>query len=126
MTTSLPQNDPQSPAATPTPTERTTLVPKGREDRASAQKGLIEAIMQPYTLVSLVLIGGGLAISFIDPKGLVLLLVAGVIVLGLRLGYTTRQGVREGNDLQRRTITLLQQQNALLARQVPRDDEVRR
>ncbi|MBB5235990.1 hypothetical protein [Deinococcus budaensis] len=120
MTTSLPHNDPQS------PTERTTLVPKGREDRVSAQKGLIEVIMQPYTLVSLVLIGGGLAISFIDPKGLVLLLVAVVIVLGLRLGYTTRQGVREGNDLQRRTITLLQQQNALLARQVPRDDEGRR
>lgn len=124
MTTSLPQNDQQSPTVTPNATERTTLVPKGREDRASVQRNLIEAIMQPYTLVSLVLIGGGLAISFIDPKGLMLLVVAVVIVLFLRLGYTRRAALREGNDLQRRTITLLQEQNALLYRLARRGGEV--
>lgn len=126
MTTSLPQNDLQSPVATPNAPERTTLVPKSREDRAGVQKGLIEAIMRPYTLVSLVLIGGGLAISFIDPKGLVVLLVVVVTVLFLRLGYTRRAALREGNDLQRRIIALLQQQNALLVRQAPRDGEVER
>lgn len=126
MTTVQPQNDPQSHVAMPNVPDRTTLVPKGQEDRASTQKGLIEAIMQPYTLVSLVLIGGGLAISFIDPKGLVLLLVAVVIVLFLRLGYTRRQDVREGNDLQRRTITLLREQNAMLYRLVQQDGEVER
>ena len=68
-----------------------------REGRAKARDTIINNLFNPYTFLCILLALGGLALLLMDAKGLPLLIVSLVLAATVRLLWTIREELREGN-----------------------------
>lgn len=71
-----------------------------RENRAAMRDTIINSFFNPYTFLCLLLVIGGLALVGMDAKGFPLLIVALVMAATLRLLWTIREELRQGNKFQ--------------------------
>ena len=81
----------------------------GKTRRATMRDSLVNSIFNPYTFLCLILLIGGVAVAWIDAKGIPLLLVAATLAAVLRLLWTIREELREANS-----NTILHQQRVEL------------
>lgn len=68
-----------------------------RQGRAAFRDNIINSIFNPYTFLCLILVIGGAALLGMDAKGLPILIVALVLAAIIRLLWTIREELREGN-----------------------------
>lgn len=73
-----------------------------KANRRAMREATVQSIMNPYTLLSAILIIFGLALVRLDAKGVPILLLILTVVAVIRLLYSIRSELRRWTELQSR------------------------